>query len=379
MDNNAERIIDMLEAEGFEAYAVGGAVRDMLMNRSSNDWDITTNALPEETKKVFSDYPVIETGIKHGTVAVVIDKTVYEVTTYRTETGYADSRHPDEVEFVSDIKTDLSRRDFTVNAIAYSKNKGFLDFFGGIKDIEECIIRTVGDPYKRFSEDALRLLRALRFSSVLGFEIEHNTSEAIFELSDTIKNVSPERIYAELKKLLLGKNAQNVIDKYNGILKAVIPIKSGNHNIASLPLNFPMRLTELCGSAVNEALVFLRADNPTKYVCRILMQSTPIPEDTIELKHYISRLGREDAKLVIAYRRSLYNEDDGNKAEKLLTDGTCLFISDLAVDGNDLLKIGITGKTIGDMLDALLKMVIEEKIDNNKESLLENAKNIDNR
>ncbi len=379
LDKNAEHIIKMLNLSGYEAYAVGGAVRDMIMNRVSNDWDITTSAIPEETKKIFCEYPLIETGIKHGTVGVVVDKTVYEVTTYRTENTYTDSRHPDSVTFVRDLVSDLARRDFTVNAVAYSKDKGFVDPFGGVADIERGIIRSVGDPYKRFSEDALRILRAIRFASVLGFEIEGNTSNALFELSDTLIKVSPERIFTELKKLLLGKNAQTVIDKYLDVLKSVISINGMSNCISKLPLDLAMRLTCLCGETVMDALEFLRADNKTKHDCSVLVNSCPLPEDKVALKRYISNLGREDAMLVTAYRRMLYGEDKNGVAEQLLASNECMFISNLAIDGNDISEIGFKGKSVGEVLNKLLLCVIEGKTENNKESLLAIAKNIDNR
>ncbi len=378
MDKNAEHIINMLNLSGYEAYAVGGAVRDMILNRTSDDWDITTSATPDQTKKVFSEYSLIETGIKHGTVGVVIDKKVYEVTTYRTENDYTDSRHPDSVTFVRDLEADLARRDFTVNAIAYSKEKGFVDPFGGISDIERGIIRTVGNPFDRFSEDALRILRAIRFSSVLGFEIEENTSSALFKLSNTLNKVSPERIFTELKKLLMGKNAQTVIDKYSNVLKCIVPINGITQNISKLPLDFSMRLTCLCSETVIEALEFLRADNKTKHECLVMVNSTPMPDDRVALKRYISNLGRKDATLVTTYRRALYGEDKNNVSGKLLTSDECMFISDLAVDGNDVSKLGFKGKSIGEVLDKLLDCVIEGKAENNKESLLAIAKNIDN-
>ena len=379
MDKNAKFIIEMLNNHGFEAYAVGGAVRDMIMDRMSDDWDITTSALPHETKTVFSDYPVLETGVKHGTVGVVIDRTVYEVTTYRTEQGYADSRHPDSVTFVRDIESDLARRDFTVNAIAYSDENGFVDLYGGMEDIKSKRIKTVGNPFERFSEDALRILRALRFASVLGFEIEENTANAAFQLAHTLKKVSPERIYVELKKLLLGINAQNVIDKYKDVLSAVIKINGNPELVSQMPDEIAMRLTCLCGEYVTEALGFLKADNYVKHICSLLINSSRIPEDRTEIKKYISKLGRVDALSVVTYRRSRYGEDKNGVAEQILMSNECLFVQDLEIKGNDLLELGFKGKSIGLLLDKLLLSVIEGKIENKKESLLAAVKNIDNR
>lgn len=377
MDKNAEMIIARLNSCGYEAFAVGGAVRDMIMNKTPDDWDITTNALPEETKSVFSDFSVIETGIKHGTVTVVVESKPYEITTYRTESAYTDSRHPDSVAFVRDLRSDLARRDFTVNAIAYSAVTGYVDVYGGIEDINNKIIRAVGEPKKRFTEDALRILRALRFASVLGFEIEKITSNAIFELADTLKLVSPERIFSELKKLLTGKNAVKIVAEYSSVLAAVIPIVDVSE-LKKAPNDFCMRLSCLCKENVVDALAFLRADNRTKHICKTLVDSKPIPKEKVAVKKYISALGREYADLVINYRSALYNEDTDGVARSLVDSEICLSISELAVDGNDLLSIGIEQKSIGKTLSSLLNAVLEEKIENKKESLLIAAKNIDN-
>lgn len=370
LSENAKLIIDSLRNAGFEAFAVGGAVRDSLMGRVADDFDITTSAKPEETKKVFSLYNVIDTGIKHGTVTVLVEDTPFEVTTYRSEKGYADSRHPDSVSFVNNVTEDLARRDFTMNAIAYSPYDGIVDPFCGYRDIQNKIIRTVGDPYKRFSEDALRILRALRFSSVLGFEIEDNTQKAIFALAENLKFVSSERIYAEMKKLICGTNAQFVINEYLQVFKTILPINGDYKAIHKLPNNCAMRLYCLFGESYKEALTILRADNKVKSVCGALSSSKPIPTDEAELKFYISALGKETAKTVISYRKSLFNEDRDNKAEILLNSDTPLYLSDLVVNGNDLTKLGIKGKAIGEALDILLKAVIKDEIINEKEALL---------
>lgn len=374
LPRNAEFIISKLTAAGFEAYAVGGFVRDKIMGRAVSDIDITTSALPEETKKVFADYTVIETGIKHGTVTLILDNVPYEVTTYRRESGYTDSRHPDSVTFVRDINIDLSRRDFTVNSIAYSPIYGIVDPYGGIDDINNKIIRAVGDPYKRFEEDALRILRALRFSSVLGFEIEEQTSYAVSRLCGTLNKVSPERILTELKKLLCGINAENVLRKYIGCIESIIPVKGGYERLSLLPENFPMRMTCLCGSAVTDALKYLRSDNKTKHLCSVLSSSEPIPEDETKLKLYISQLGRETAGIVLDYRRILYGEDKDFLGERILNSDTCLSVAELAVNGNDLIESGIKGTDVGRILKQLLFSVIINETDNNKKSLLLKAR-----
>ncbi len=370
LTEKAKLIIDLLRNAGFEAFAVGGAVRDSLMGRVADDFDITTSAKPEDTKKVFSAFPVIETGIKHGTVTVLVDSSPFEVTTYRSENGYSDSRHPDSVSFVNNVTEDLARRDFTMNAIAYSPYDGIVDPFCGYRDIQNKIIRTVGDPYKRFSEDALRILRALRFSSVLGFEIEDNTANAIFELVEKLRLVSAERIYTEMKKLVCGTNAQFVINEYIQVFKTILPINGDYKAIHKLPNDHAMRLYCLFGESYLDALTVLRADNKVKSVCRAISSSKPIPTDETELKFYISALGKEVAKTVISYRKALFNEDSDNKAELLLNSEIPLYLSDLAVNGNDLTKLGIKGKAIGEALDILLKAVIKDEIINEKEVLL---------
>ncbi len=371
LSEKAKLIIDSLRNAGFEAFAVGGAVRDSLMGRDADDLDITTSAKPEDTKKVFSAFPVIETGIKHGTVTVVLDRATFEITTYRTEIGYADSRHPDSVSFVNNITEDLARRDFTMNAIAYSPYDGIVDPFCGYRDIQNKIIRTVGEPNKRFSEDALRILRALRFSSVLGFEIEDNTAKAIFELAENLKFVSSERIYTEMKKLICGTNAQFVINEYLQVFKTILPINGDYKAIHKLPNDYAMRLYCLFGESYKEALTVLRAENKVKWTCDVLASSKPIPTDPEKVKFYISSLGREHAKTVIAYRKAIFNEDAENISSSILNSGSPLFLSDLAVNGNDLFDIGIKGKEIGEMLNALLESVIKGETKNEKNALID--------
>lgn len=215
-------IIDILENNGFEAFAVGGCVRDTILNRNPQDWDITTSALPNQVKALF--HRTLDTGIKHGTVTVMINRVGYEVTTYRIDGEYNDSRHPESVEFTSDLIEDLKRRDFTINAMAYNPKVGIVDAFDGVSDIQNKIIRCVGNPEERFGEDALRILRAVRFSAQLGFDIDDNTMEAMHKLSSDLKNISAERIQTELEKLIMSNNPDKLITAYNaGITKVILP------------------------------------------------------------------------------------------------------------------------------------------------------------
>ena len=216
-------IIDKLSSKGYTAYAVGGCVRDSIMGNIPHDWDICTDAVPNEVKQVFAEYRVIETGIKHGTVTVMIDRTPFEITTFRSETTYSDNRHPDEVIFEKYIGADLSRRDFTVNAIAYNPYEGFIDLYGGIGDIENKVIKAVGNCAQRFEEDALRILRALRFSSVLNFKIDEDTARNIHCYKHLLNNIAAERIRVEFCKLLMGENAVSVLREYADVIAVFIP------------------------------------------------------------------------------------------------------------------------------------------------------------
>lgn len=215
--------IDLLKSNGFEAFLIGGSVRDYIMGLPIGDIDITTNATPQQVKSVFCDFRVIETGIKHGTVTVLIDNEPLEITTYRSEGAYSDNRHPDSVSFSQSLSDDVIRRDFTMNAIAFDFSNGFCDLVGGMDDIKNQTIRCIGDAETRFREDALRILRALRFSSVLGFTIEENTKKAIHKCKDLLKNISAERIQVEFTKLICGKNAYNVLMEFSDVVSVFIP------------------------------------------------------------------------------------------------------------------------------------------------------------
>ena len=225
ISDKAKIILNALHRGGYSAYVVGGCVRDYFLGIRNSDTDIATSALPQQTEKILTaqNIKVVETGLKHGTVTAVMDKTPFEITTFRADGEYKDSRHPQHVSFVSDIKEDLKRRDFTVNAMAYNDETGIIDLFGGREDIENKRIRAVGNADTRFKEDALRIMRALRFSSVLGFEIEKETKQAVFENMRLLKNISAERIFSELLKLLCGKNVLPVLSEYRQVIGVIIP------------------------------------------------------------------------------------------------------------------------------------------------------------
>lgn len=430
LTSQAEKALELLENSGFEAFVVGGFVRDCVMQRYCNDVDITTNAFPEEIKECFSSFKTIDTGIKHGTVTVLIDEIPIEITTYRSDGVYSDNRHPESISFCKSLKEDVSRRDFTINALAYSRKAGIVDYFGGVKDIENKTIRAIGDPEKRFREDALRILRAIRFSSVLGFEIEEKTKCAIHQLKNLICNISVERIAVEMKRLLCGKNVKNVMLEYFDVFQLVFPELSGmkgfdqrnfHHKFdiwehtAVVVENAPsvdyLRLTALfhdCGKVdtfsldkngvghfyshasvsaekAETALRRLKFDNFTVSRVKTLVKihDTPLEESETYLKKRLSKLGYNVLKELISVQRAdtlgLADEFHSRKEhfdcleemiEKIILQGQCFSIKDLAVDGNDLIEIGFRGKAIGEALAFLLEAVIGEKVENQKESLI---------
>ena len=227
LPDNAKFIMERLQGSGFDCYAVGGCVRDSLRGAEPHDWDFTTSAEPDEIERVFADCKTVTIGKKFGTIAVILDGRMWEITTYRVDGGYSDSRHPDEVCFSKNLADDLARRDFTVNAMAYNERDGLVDLYEGQRDLEYGVIRCVGEPEKRFTEDALRILRALRFASVLGFSIENQTSEAILKLRKTLSQIAPERIRDELLKLLCGDKVDFILRRYRTVIAVFIPELQG--------------------------------------------------------------------------------------------------------------------------------------------------------
>lgn len=382
-------LIDLLNSKGYEAYAVGGCVRDCVMGRLPNDFDMTTNATPDEMLTVFCEYKVIETGLKHGTLTVISENIPVEITTYRVDGEYHDSRHPDKVYFTRNLKDDVSRRDFTVNAMAYNDKTGIVDFYGGIDDIKKKLIMAVGDADKRFKEDALRIIRALRFASVLGFDIEEKTAFAASENAELLKNISAERINVELKKLLLGKNAIKILKEHSDILVFVSPemFSSCTEKLKKLStapddvnVFFAFLLTDATEKEANEVLSRLKFSNAERKEITelLLLQKKDIPKNKIEMKFFISETYIELIPKYLMLLSALGEE--ASSAEKYYAEirdnKECVYISDLKVNGNDLSKTGISkGEKIGQALKFLLRAVISGEVDNKKEELLEFAKN----
>lgn len=384
-----ETIIECLELNGYEAYIVGGCVRDSLLGKIPNDWDITTNATPNEIINIFEK--TIPTGIKHGTVTVLVDNIPFEVTTYRIDGEYSDGRHPDSVKFTESINKDLSRRDFTINAMAYNTKKGVVDIFDGCKDLNKKLIRCVGNPSSRFEEDALRMLRAIRFSAQLNFTIEETTINSIKEKSPLIKEVSIERIQSEINKILLFDSSKLYLLKKVGLLEYIIPeicddlseILIFTNNIESnLHLKLTMLFRNMSLDSIHYVLRRLRYDNKT--INRVLILSKyrdyNIELDRISIKRILNKLGDltlfED--LIKLKMANLSNKDPEilnllniqKRANIIIQQKECFMIKDLALNGKDLISIGVNrGREIGETLDKLLEIVIEKPELNNKDEL----------
>ena len=428
--NDVKIILERLKNAGFEAYCVGGAVRDSIMNVTPGDWDITTSALPHETKELFKDFRTVETGLKHGTLTVIIDKTPYEITTFRIDGEYGDNRHPEKVTFTNRIGDDLARRDFTVNALAYNEEHGLVDLYGGKDDIYTGIIRTVGDADIRFQEDGLRIMRALRFSATLGFEIQEKTKESIHKNKDLLKNISAERITVELTKLICGKNAFNILMEYPDVVSVFIPeiapavnfTQYGKkhaydvwehicHTVDTIPQNRILRLTMLLhdlgkvpthklnekgdstfknhatvgGEMAKEILTRLKFDKKTINRVSFLVGCHDFepPETKTELKKHLKTKTPEDIKTLLVIKKSdrgalseSYRDISEGTAqtlkwlEEIEIDNECCTIPQLAVNGKDLEKNGLKGEEIGTTLNKLLDAVIENKVENTKADLL---------
>lgn len=426
-----KKALSMLENEGYEGYIVGGCVRDCVMGKVPDDYDVTTSALPEEVENIFSGYKVIETGLKHGTVTVIIDHFHIEITTFRTEGEYVDGRRPSSVRFTRSLEEDVARRDLTINAMACDLRGKIYDYFGGLEDVEKGIIRAVGNPQERFSEDALRIMRALRFSSVTGFEIEKETAKALRECKSMLLKISAERIREELTKLLCGKSARRIIMEYCDVLEVVIPeispmkgFKQKTHwhiydvlehtavaveNTPEVPV---LRLAALLhdvgkphcftqdgagvGHFYGHALVSvdlardilnrLKFDNDTKdrVLNLIKYHDVPLEPTTRSIKRALNKYTKEGFFDLILLKRADnlaqnpeiairqdYLDELVRIAKEIIAQEQCFSLKDLAINGTDLIEVGIEpGKEIGKLLGELLDAVIEEKVPNDRAELL---------
>ncbi len=430
--DGARRILQTLNGAGHEAYLVGGCVRDLLRGVEPHDWDICTSALPEETERCFADRRVIETGLKHGTVTVLEEGEPYEITTYRTEGPYSDSRRPDFVRFVPGLEEDLARRDFTMNAIAMDLQGNLRDPYGGVDDIKAGLIRCVGEPGHRFQEDGLRVMRALRFAAVFGYEIEEQTAETVHENRAMLDRVAEERINVELRKLLVGKDAGNVLRQYPDVfcqfwpeLGPLVTLEQHNpwhcwggwehtiHAVEAAPADVTLRLAMLlhdigkpaCKSTdeqgidhfyghpavsaqmADEMLRALKFDSKTQERVLLLVERHDIqmPPRSQVIRRWLNRLGPEAFFQLLEVKRAdnmgqapekvqdrLVELDEIKaKAEQILAERQCLTLKDLAVDGRDVIAAGIEpGPEVGRVLEELLERVLSGEVPNEREVLL---------
>lgn len=427
--------LERLESAGYAAYLAGGCVRDLLRGVPPHDYDLTTDALPEETMKVFSGFPVIPTGLKHGTVTVLLDSHPLEITTFRTDGTYSDGRRPDSVRFTRTIEEDLRRRDFTVNAMAWSPRRGLADPYGGREDLQNRLLRSVGAPEERFSEDALRILRGARFASCLGFAVEEETERAMLRLTPTLKRVSVERISAEFLRLLCGQDAERVLVRYRELMAFFLPElrpcfdfdQHTRHHcydvythtvkvVAAVPPTTTLRLAALfhdiakpsCfvlqegkghfpghpeqGAAVSETVLRrLRVEKKRirdvsllicmhdAYLKRSPAEGAPellraVPPDLVgSLLDLMEADAKAKADPVtsLAHVRALREATESLKAQD-----PCLSLKDLAVHGDDLLAMGVPpGPELGKLLEELLEKVFRGELENTREALLQAVKN----
>lgn len=381
LNENAEKLIHILNDAGFESYAVGGFVRDSIMGKTPFDLDITTNASAKEMLDLFSPFRCLTQGIKHGTVAVVISGETIECTTYRIDGNYSDGRHPDNVTFSSRLCDDLSRRDFTVNALAFNSRDGIIDLFGGLNDIENRIIRAIGDPDKRFCEDALRIMRAMRFASVLGFSIESETALSMKRNADRLSLVSKERITAEFEKLLTGDNVGYVLKNFGDVLSVILSgIKLDDNIISSVEKSekeFDVRLFTLlkgCDKPLevleSSKLIIRKADKNT--VSQLSqMSKMPLPESRSDIKRLMNRFGISSVKkyLMLSSNDFLLSE-----MSDVLENNECFSLTQLKISGETLEGLGFHGRDIRLVKERILDAVIDGKVMNDEAEILKYLK-----
>ena len=440
LPSGVSEAIAVLERAGHRAYPVGGCVRDRLMGREPSDWDICTSARPTETVAAFRGFRVIETGVKHGTVTVLAGDMPLEITTFRSESGYGDLRHPDRVTFISSLEADLARRDFTVNAMAADRTGRVIDPFGGREDLAAGLIRCVGSPEERFGEDALRILRALRFASRLGFAIEAETAAAVRRQRELLRRVSPERIFSELKGILAGPGAGDILEEFPEVFFVFLPElapqagfdqKNPHHDrdlwshtaaaVAAAPPDPLLRLTMLLHDAgkpgaftvdgdgtghfyghgragaemAEDILRRLRCDNGTRQTAArlIALHDTKPPQTRKGTRRLLLKLGAEDTRRLLACWRADAAAHEENSArtslaridvteellEAILREESCFSLGDLAVKGDDLIAAGMRpGPALGAALRELFRLVTEEGVPNDRRTLLEQIKKTEN-
>lgn len=436
LPKEVEYVLSKLNDFGYDAYIVGGCVRDSILQRKPNDWDICTSALPNEMIEVFKEHEVIPTGLKHGTITVLIDEMSIEITTFRIDGEYSDNRRPDKVEFTTDIVEDLSRRDFTINAMAYNPHTGLIDPFNGADDIQNKIICCVGDPYNRFAEDALRVLRAIRFSCQLEFEVEPMTALAIKKMYINLGYISQERITSELNKMLVYKSFYRHLLAMPEVFSYIIPelgVGVGFHQLNPYHIytvydhiayavsygekDLVVKLTLLFHDISKPHCITYDSDGVAHYyghgavsaemtdkIMRRMKYDNDTREKVVELikyhdatiepkhkyiKKWLNRLGEEQFRRLLNVRtadilaqKRIPDDERFDRVliaskliDEILISEECFTLKDLKINGKDLLALGIpAGKQIGEILNRLLNMVIDDAIENDKDKLLKYVK-----
>lgn len=377
-----KNIIDIAYENGEKAYMVGGCVRDSLLFATPKDFDITISSVPDKTKEIYKNFKTFDTGIKYGTVTVIDEKDFFEVTTFRSEDNYADFRHPEKITFSKNIEDDLSRRDFTINAMAYNHYEGLIDLFGGKNDLENKIIKCVGNPKDRFYEDPLRILRGIRFKSRLSFEIERETKKGMFEKYHLLKNISPERRKDEIEKFLIeGKENKKTLCEFEEIINLSLGTESleiAKKHIENTK-DYEVKWAILLADTKNTEKICkdLKFSKQLEKICCILKENRDRELNTLKDVRYLVKDWGILAEKIIEFKKALGQnvEKAVDFYERIKKENLCCSLKELAVKGDDLEKTGIKNKeTYGKILNALLDMVIDEKVPNEKEKLTEKIK-----
>ena len=396
-------IINKIYQNNYEAYIVGGCVRDAILGFEPNDYDITTSASPNTIQEIFKDFKCIETGIEHGTVSVLMEDEIFEITTYRIEGEYKDHRRPDKVDFTDRLEEDLKRRDFTINAMAYNEKKGLIDLFGGKEDLNNKIIKTVGNPYDRFNEDGLRMIRAIRFSSKLNFTIEKETLKAIYDKSFIINNISLERITDEFTKIILSDKPENIkylfetkllkhlnisneddIGKLKQFYNEIVILKKINKNLEKrlALLDYIVEKNNInCKSFCNE-LIYSKKIIKNHNIILTLLKNIEIDHlNKVEIKKILSEVDRNLLEEYLDISGIIYDKE--KKVDEIIDilseieeNNECYIIKNLKVNGRDIMSLGYKNKEVGEVLNYLLEIVIEDYTLNKKDVLIKKIKEI---
>ena len=379
LPDDVRMILNRFHENGYEAFIVGGCVRDSLLGDEPKDYDITTNALPTQVEQLFSDLKVIETGIRHGTVTVIINKEPYEITTYRTDVRYSDHRHPDEVRYALTLGEDLSRRDFTVNAMAYDEENGLIDSFNGVNDLNEGIIRCVGDPDTRFNEDALRILRCIRFASRYGFRIEKNTESALFRNRELLRYVSVERIATEFNEIITSNKANEYLSRYRIIFETVMPqLEDLDFSlVGKVNRRLYMRISALF--VLDDSLSAVGMLRHMHYSNKIIDEvstlldhiDSPLETD-YDIRRMFFEIGIKATNDLLSLKKARGDDLDYGMIRKRIRELRKSFIArdQMNINGDDLMILGYRGREIGQILDDLYEQILRDEIKNDHEELM---------